>query len=393
MHHGVKQSGVNARSEAPWDWPRSVYVHVPFCAHRCGYCDFATVAGMDQLIDRYLDALDRELATVSEPQAVETLFIGGGTPTQLDRRQLARLLRSIRRWFIPQADYEWTVEANPGTLDGDKVDVLAEYGVNRVSLGAQTFHVPLLQVLERNHEPADVCRAVDRIRRRISNVSIDLIFGIPGQTLAQWQTDLRRALDLGLDHMSTYGLTYEKGTRLWKQRQQGLVTPVRDSVERDMYTEAMDRFAAAGWNQYEISNFARPGRECRHNLVYWANHAYFGFGLGAARYIGGRRETNTRDINRYIRCCMSGQSAVQQFETLTPEARARETAALQLRRNVGIVRDAFHRQTGFQIDALASEAIVRHRDAGWLTDGGEAIHLTREGRFFADCVIADFLVP
>ncbi len=207
----------------PWLWPRAAYVHVPFCAHHCGYCDFAVATGQDHLIDRYLEALAAELATLGKPQPVQTLFLGGGTPTYLSPRQLQRLLGDVLRWLPPLPGHEFSVEANPGTLDADRVAVLADHGVNRVSLGAQSFHDPLLGALERDHRPHHVPAAVECVRKRIANVSLDLIFGVPGQTLAQWQADLEAALALGPMHLSTYGLTYEKGTRLWKDRQRGRV--------------------------------------------------------------------------------------------------------------------------------------------------------------------------
>src|SRR5437588_139860 len=259
----------------PWLWPRAAYVHVPFCAHHCGYCDFAVATGKDHQIDLYLEALAAELATLGSPQPVRTLFLGGGTPTYLSAAQLDRLLADVTRWLPPEPGHEFTAEANPGTLDADKVAVLAEHGVNRVSLGAQSFHPHLLRVLERDHEPADVPRAVECVRRGIATVSLDLIFGVPGQTLAEWAADLDRALALGPDHVSTYGLTYEKGTRLWKQRQRGEVRPLDEDAELAMYTTGLDRLAAAGFEQYEISNHARPGFRCRHNEAYWANHAHF----------------------------------------------------------------------------------------------------------------------
>ena len=177
-----------------WLRPRAAYIHVPFCAHHCGYCDFAVAAGKDHLIDLYLEALAVEVATLGEPQPVNTIFIGGGTPTHLSTRQLDHLLAETRRWLPARLGQEFTLEANPGTLDEDKVTVLARHGVNRVSLGAQSFHPHLLRVLERDHDPNDVPIAVERVKRHIPEVSLDLIFGVPGQTLADWDADLRQAL-------------------------------------------------------------------------------------------------------------------------------------------------------------------------------------------------------
>jgi oxygen-independent coproporphyrinogen-3 oxidase len=379
----------------PWLWPRAAYIHVPFCAHHCGYCDFAVAAGQDHLIELYLDALSAELATLGTPQPVETLFLGGGTPTHLSAPQLDRLLTAVRRWLPPRPGHEWSVEANPDSLDDAKVAVMADHGVTRASLGAQSFHPHLLKALDRVHDPAEVPRAVERVRRRISQVSLDLIFGVPGQSLDEWHDDLRRALALAPDHLSTYGLTYEKGTPLWKQRERGEVRPLDEDAELAMYRTGIDTLEAAGFEHYEISNFARwtPGgaRRCRHNEVYWANEAYFGFGMGAARYVLGRRELNTRDLKAYLRKALSGESATFQSEALSPEERARETMAIQLRRAEGIDRRRYREQTGFDLEAVAGPAIARHIELGLMADDGVRVCLTREGKYVADSVIERLL--
>ncbi len=385
------QTGTAEDARPPWLWPRAAYVHVPFCAHHCCYCDFAIAVGQDALIDRYLDALATELATLGTPQPVDTLFLGGGTPTHLSARQLERLLGDILRWLPPRAGHEFSVEANPGTLDADKVAVLADHGVTRVSLGVQSLRPHLLRVLERDHTPADVPRAVERVKQRITQVSLDLIFGTPGQTPADWEADLRGVLAFEPDHVSTYGLTYEKGTPLWKQRQRGEVRPLDEEAELALYAHAIDTLEAAGFEHYEISNFARPGRRCRHNEAYWANHAYFGFGMGAARYVEGRRELNTRDLQRYIRRVAAGESPTFQSEKLEPRERALETLALQLRRAEGIERLSFQEQTGFALDNLADGVVARHVALGVLADEGEGIRLTRQGKYVADGVIEAIL--
>jgi oxygen-independent coproporphyrinogen-3 oxidase len=366
-------------------------VHVPFCKHHCGYCDFAVATGQDHNIDRYLEALSAELSRLSEPQPVRTIFIGGGTPTYLDAKRLARLLTAVRRWLPLAADYEFSVEANPGTLQADKIAVLADHGVSRLSLGAQSFQPHSLRVLERDHEPDDVCRAVETVKKRIAQISLDLIFGVPGQSLADWQADLRQALALEPDHMSTYGLTYEKGTRLWKQRQRGEVRAQDEEQELTLYAHGIDALQTAGFEHYEISSFARPGRRCRHNGVYWANEAYFGFGMGAARYVEGRRELNTRTLQTYLKQVLAGEAATFQAEVLEPEERARETLALQLRRCDGIHRPGFRQQTGFELDTLAGPAIARHVHLELLDDDGISVRLTRRGKYVADTLIQGLL--
>jgi oxygen-independent coproporphyrinogen III oxidase len=391
-------NAIAVTSLPPWLWPRAAYVHIPFCAHHCGYCDFAIAVGQDHQIELYLDALSLELATLGTPQPVQTIFLGGGTPTFLSATQLQRLLAEVRRWLVPDPGAEISIEANPGTLDADKIAVLADHGVTRVSLGAQSFHPHLLHVLERDHAPEDVPCAVERIRGRIAQVSLDLIFGAPGQTEPQWREDLARALALVPDHVSTYGLTYEKGTPLWKQRQRGQVQPLDEDAELTLYRLGIDTLEAAGFEQYEISNFARlgPGRDgltrrSRHNQVYWANEAYFGFGMGAARYVMGRRELNTRNLDSYIRRLLSGESATFQSEELDPWERARETMAVQLRRVEGIGRRAFHAQTTYELDSVAGAALAHLIELGLLDDNAERVCLTRAGKYVADAVIERLL--
>ncbi len=339
----------------PWVWPRAAYLHVPFCAHHCGYCDFAIAVGQDHQIELYLDALDAEMAMLGEPRPVRTLFIGGGTPTHLSAAQLARLLQSIRRWLPLGLGGEWSIEANPDTLDDDKVAVLADHGVTRVSLGAQSFHPHLLEVLDRRHVPAQVPQAVERVRRRIAFVSLDLIFGAPGQTEAEWRADLAAALALAPDHVSTYGLTYEKGTPLWKRRERGQVRPLDEDAELALYSTAIDVLEAEGFAHYEISSFARPGRRCRHNEVYWANDAYFGFGMGAARYVGGRRELNMRDLNTYMRRVLSGEPATFQSEELGSE----ERRGRRWRCNCGGRRGLIGRRSASRRDSIWRRRRVR----------------------------------
>jgi oxygen-independent coproporphyrinogen-3 oxidase len=375
----------------PWLHPRAAYVHVPFCAHRCGYCDFAIAVNQDNHIELYLDALAAELSTLKTPAPVETIFLGGGTPTYLRAAQLKHLLTLVNHWLPLAPNGEFSVEANPGTLDAEKVAVLADGGVTRVSLGAQSFQPRLLAVLGRDHQPGDVSRAVDLIRHRIERVSIDLIFGVPGQTLEDWCDDLAGALALGVEHLSTYGLTYEKGTPLWKGWKRGDVRPLDEEAELALYIEAIDTLEAAGFEHYEISNFARAGRRCRHNEVYWANHAYYGFGMGAARYVGGKREINTRDLRGYLRKALSGEATTFQSEQLPPEERARETLAQGLRRTEGVDRAVFQEETGFDLDVLANQAIRRHVELGLLTADQRGVRLTRAGRYVADSVIEALL--
>jgi oxygen-independent coproporphyrinogen-3 oxidase len=404
----------------PVDPPRAAYVHVPFCRHRCGYCDFTLIAGRDELRDAYLDALEREIdgrhghtvcgvavpirsehghvvdSVTVAPEALEldTLFFGGGTPSHLTEAQIARLFAIVGQRFRPPKSSETSevsLEANPLDLTDNKLALLARLGVNRLSLGVQAFDARVLQMLERDHSPDDVCKLIPRAQRWFDNLSIDLIFGVSGQSLETWRDSLRQAVGLGVTHISTYGLTFEPGTAFTTRRNRGELQAVDQELERAQYAAAMDDLAAAGFEHYEISNFARPGFRCRHNLNYWRGGTYFGFGPGAARYVNGRRETNSRSTLGYLARLSRGMSATAESEELDAEGRARELVFLGLRTSEGIERAAFQARTGFALDELFCDAIAKNVESGWLVDDGERLWLTHEGRFVADRVVADFL--
>lgn len=371
--------------------PRAAYIHVPFCAHRCGYCNFTLIAGRDDLISAYLNALDRELTLLESPRPVETLFIGGGTPTHLAPDQLEQLLSIVRRWFLLAAGGEFSIEANPFGFDFDRVKILAEFGVTRLSLGAQSFNAEKLKLLERDHSPAEIARCVELARRRLSSVSLDLIFGTPGETLDVWRRDLASALELTPDHVSTYGLTFERGTIFWSRLAHGRLARLDEELERTMYAEAIDSLGAAGYEHYEVSNFARPGQRCRHNEIYWAAEEYFAAGPGAARYIAGRRETNHRSTTTWLKRVLAGESPVAESETLSPEDRAREALVLGLRRMEGIDRREFAARTGFEVDALVGRELARFFELGLCCDRSGRVGLTREGLFVSDAIWPAFL--
>lgn len=377
----------NPESCCPWLEPRTAYLHVPFCAHHCGYCDFAVTAGQDHLIELYLDALEAELATLGEPRPVESLFIGGGTPTHLNVEQLGRLLRSVNRWLPLPAGCEFSIESTPESLSAAKADLLAAHGVNRVSIGVQSFRRDTLAALDRLHSPDEIAKAVDVVRRAGHAVSLDLIFAAPGASFESWAADLDAAIAFAPEHLSTYGLTYEKGTPLWKDRERGIVLSATEDAELAMYQHAVARLTAAGYEHYEISNFARPGHRCRHNERYWANEAYHGFGVGAARYVDGRRELNVRDTKLYIRRVLAGESPTFQSEILPPRERAFETIAVQLRRMEGVSRQRFAEQTGFGLDELAGPVLEQMVKSELLSDDGAAIRLTDRGKCVADGIV------
>jgi oxygen-independent coproporphyrinogen-3 oxidase len=375
----------------PWLDPRAAYIHVPFCAHHCGYCDFAISAGHDHLIEHYLDAITVELESLREPRPVETLFIGGGTPTYLNPDQVGRLLEAINRRLRLRPGGEFSIESTPDSLTEEKAALLASRGITRVSVGVQSFRPESLAALDRRHTAGQIPQAVAAVRAHRLALSLDLIFAAPGSTVETWAGDLDAALALAPDHISTYGLTYEKGTPLWKQRRVGSVLPVAEDDELAMYELAIDRLTGAGFEHYEVSNFARPGFRCRHNERYWANEAYFGFGVGAARYVNGVRELNTRDTRQYIQKVLSGESPTFQSEQLGPRDRAFETVGTQLRRAEGIGRTRFREQTGFDLDELLGSPLTSLVRNGLLADDGRAVRLTRRGLHVADAVIEELM--
>jgi oxygen-independent coproporphyrinogen-3 oxidase len=375
--------------------PRAAYIHVPFCRHRCGYCNFTLIAGRDDLVERYIKALALELTALERPREVDTLFLGGGTPTHLEPPQLARLLEQVQHWFPLAPGGEFSIEANPIDLADnvarERSAVLAAAGVTRVSLGAQTFRADKLRLLERDHDAAAIRRALELARGFANSVSLDLIFGAPGETLDQWQADLDAALELEPDHVSTYGLTFERGTRFWSRKLHGELAQLPEEIERDMYALAIDRLIAAGFEHYEVSNFARPGHRCRHNEVYWAGAEYFAAGPGAARYVAGRREVNHRSTLTWIDRLERGQSPVAESETLDAEDRARELLVLALRRREGIARDEFQRRTGHEIDALVGRELARYTDLGLFAEEHGRLVLTRKGLYVSDAIWPAFL--
>ena len=374
--------------------PTSAYIHVPFCRHRCGYCNFAVVTGRDDLVDDYLRAIEEELSRISKPQPVRTLYIGGGTPTRLPSESLDALLRLVSHWFPPlEGDRyaEWTVEANPGDFSEGTIELLAERGVTRLSLGVQSLNAKKLGQLERDHTPEQVEQVLCEAKAAGLEVAVDLIFAAPGETLDDWLVDLEQAIALAPNHVSTYGLTYEQGTSFWSRRLKGTLNELGEDLQRDMYLAAIDRLTAAGLVHYEISNHAQPGCRSQHNEAYWAGEEYFAVGPGAARYIDGIRSTNHRSTTTYLKRVLAGGSPVAEQEELTPEERARERLIFGLRRLEGVERDWFHRVTGYELDALAGPTIEQHVEWGLLEDNGKRVRLTRQGLLVSDAIWPEML--
>jgi oxygen-independent coproporphyrinogen-3 oxidase len=373
------------------DPPRSLYVHVPFCRRRCGYCNFTLVAGRDDLQEGYLRAIEAELATVEPGLELDTIFFGGGTPTQLTPPRLERLVESIFARFRPTNDLEFSVEGNPEDLDQAYEATVARLPVNRISLGVQSFREEKLKTLEREHSPDRAIEAVARSKRAAGNVSVDLIFGTPGESIDGWASDLQQAIGLSPDHVSTYGLTWERGTRYWSRLLAGDLSQIEEDAEAEMYLAARRTLLAAGFEHYEVSNFARPGRRCRHNEAYWTGKPFFGFGPGAARYIDGRRETNHRSVTTWLKKVQAGESAIAESERLPPREAARERLVFGLRRLEGISLSDFANSTGFSVSDLVGPYLSRFIEAGLLDLSADRLRLTERGLLVSDAIWPYFL--
>lgn len=373
--------------------PRHAYVHVPFCRHRCGYCDFTLVAGRDDLVDRYLAALERELDRVVVPLEIDTLYLGGGTPSHLGSAGLERLFGILRGRLRPAPAAEVSLEANPLDITPAFVSTMTELGVTRVSLGGQSLDATTLRTLDRDHGPDDVRRAVDALLAAGFTVNLDLMTAAPGQSLAAVAADLDAAVMLGAQHVSVYCLTWEKGTAFESARRRGDLRPVDEGLEREMFETAIDRLEAAGYEHYEVSNFARPDGRCRHNEAYWDCRPWEAFGPGAARFDGRTRTTNHRSTTAWIDRVLAGRDFTGDVDAMTAEEAARERIVVGLRRRDGVDRGSFQRATGFAFDALVADAVRRWVGAGLAKDDGDRVRLTREGLVVSDALWAEVLRP
>ena len=356
--------------------PQSAYIHVPFCRHRCGYCNFTLVAGRDELIPRYLKALALELERLAKPRPVQTLFLGGGTPTHLRADQLDELLKLVLHWHPLQHEGELTVEANPEDVDSERSAVLQGHGVNRISLGVQSFSQSKLSILERGHDSETIHSAVARCRPFATSISFDLIFAAPFEQRSEWEQDLESAVRLQPDHLSTYGLTFEEGTMYWSRKLRGELSELDDDDWRQRYETTMEKLTAAGFEHYEVSSFAQPGHRCRHNQTYWTGGRYYAAGPGAARFLGFKRETNHRSVTTYMKRLFASASPVAEEEWLTAESYARECLVFGLRRMEGIRRAEFLQRTGLDVSQLAGPKLREYVGRGWLEDDGDRIRLT-----------------
>lgn len=388
--------GTVVTDDFAWPQPTSLYIHVPFCRHRCGYCNFSVIAGRDSLIDRFLSAIDWELSQIANQvqnaPPLKTIYLGGGTPTHLSLSQLQLLFSSIRRHCLIDAEAEFSVEANPEDIDEAKVRLLVDLGINRISLGVQSFQPEKLKVLERTHDHEIAKHAIETCSSVIPNVSLDLIFGAPGESLESWLHDLETAFDLPITHLSTYALTFEKGTTFWNGQQRGLVEPVTEEVDLAMYQAVRQMAASHGWKQYEVSNFAKPGSLCRHNLAYWHGRGWYAAGPGSARFLNGKREVNHRSTTTYLKRIAAGRSPTVDSESISLVQYACERAAFGVRMLDGVNLHEIELETGVDLAQLRDVNLAFCLQQGWIEIHSRVVRLTEAGLLMADIVASAFLV-
>ena len=372
--------------------PRAIYLHVPFCLSKCAYCDFYSDLASPAMIERYLAAVQRELdrldAHLCEP--LDTIYFGGGTPTLLSASNLARVCGLFGERLAPNG--EFSIEANPATLDAAKVDAMRGAGVNRVTLGAQSFDAEQLRSLGRVHSPDDIVDGVGLLRRGgIQNVGLDLIYALPGQSAASWERSLCAALELDVEHLSCYALSFEVGTPFGRRLAAGELAEADEELQRTMYGLAGETLAPAGLAQYEISNFAKPGRESRHNLVYWHNRPYAAIGKAAAGSVDGRRWTNHPDLQAWLSAVEAGASPPCDEETLTGPLAMSETVMLGLRLIEGLSLAEFSGRYGRELSDVFPQSLAKHLRQGTLLQTDDRLSVSREALFISDSIFADFI--
>jgi oxygen-independent coproporphyrinogen-3 oxidase len=390
----------------------SIYLHIPFCTHRCAYCDFNTYAGIEGQVPAYVDALCKEIEMAAKSAGARlpahTIFFGGGTPSLLPAVQVERIISTLGRAFDLQPGIEVTLEANPGTVSLAYWRDLRSLGVNRLSLGMQSADAGQLRLLERQHNLMEVLQAVDWARKAgFDNLNLDLIFGIPYQTQDMWQQTVETALALNPDHLSLYALTLEHDTPMQKWVNRGLLPRPDDDLAADMYEAASQRLADAGFIQYEISNWARQDENggifaCRHNLQYWRNLPYLGFGAGAHGYVGWARTANVLSPTAYINRCLEGSpgefprtAATLEFNAIDRQVEIGETMMMGLRlTREGVSDIVFKERFGSSLRDLFHDQIARMEKLGlleWAGENWDILRLTPRGRLLGNQVFIEFI--
>ena len=371
--------------------PTSAYVHIPFCTQICYYCDFSKVFIKNQPVDSYLEHLLEEFQSY-DIQKLRTLYIGGGTPTALSAPQLEVLLDGLTKNLDLSALEELTIEANPGDLDADKIAVLKNSAVNRVSLGVQTFDDKMLKKIGRSHLEKDIYENIDRLKLAgFDNISIDLIYALPGQTMEQVKDNVAKAIGLDIPHMSLYSLILENHTVFMNRMRRGKLPLPKEELEAEMFEYIIAELERAGFEHYEISNFSKSGFESRHNLMYWDNAEYYGIGAGASGYVNGVRYKNHGPIRHYLSAVEEGNARITE-EHLSQKEQMEEEMFLGLRKKSGVSMARFEEKFGRTFDGLYGEIVRDLVQQGLMQIEGDRVRMTKRGLFLGDTVAERFIL-
>lgn len=370
----------------------ALYIHIPFCKQKCRYCDFPSFAGKENFRRDYIDALVKEILKKAKDYLITTIFIGGGTPSYLNDEELEYLLSNIKKLNVDN-DYEFTVECNPGTLNYKKLKIMKDNGVNRLSIGLQSSKDSFLKSLGRIHtfeefkENLEVARKVG-----FNNINVDLMFGLPNQTLEIWIETLKEIISLNLDHISAYSLIIEEGTQFYKLYEDGKLNLPSEEEERMMYEEGLKVLKDAGYNQYEISNFSKENKECKHNLVYWNLDEYLGCGVSASSYINNKRYKNIDSIDEYIKKINLEESILENIKENSIEDDMEEFVFMGLRKIKGIKKEDFYKRFNKDIHTVYEKIILKHIKNGLLVEDQDYISLTSKGIELSNYVMSDFIL-
>jgi len=358
----------------------SLYIHIPFCKSKCFYCSFAVSIGQEERIDLYLDCLKHEMKSFQQTK-IKSLYFGGGTPSLIDGKQWAKLFKDVHQKFLWDNNTECTVEMNPENLSKDKLMLLKDHGVNRISLGVQSFHNEYLKYLGRNHDREAAFKAFDVIRQcRVDNVNIDLMIAFPQQTKKELMEDLNQLIQLDSEHVSLYSLTVEEQSKFFTKD----VKIKNDERCADFYQSVCERLKGAGFEQYEVSNFCKKGQYSTHNLHYWEGGNYIGLGMGAHSHNDGYRKWNVSNLFKYIQFLQKGQSPVESSETLSPEQRFFEAVLIGLRMNKGIRINGLLARYEIKKDTNFIDQVQRLKSEQYLIEEDDILRATDKGRLVLD---------
>ncbi|HFZ6721547.1 TPA: radical SAM family heme chaperone HemW [Streptococcus agalactiae] len=371
--------------------PTSAYVHIPFCTQICYYCDFSKVFIKNQPVDAYLQALIREFRSYDITE-LRTLYIGGGTPTSISAVQLDYLLTELSRDLNLNTLEEFTIEANPGDLTVDKIEVLQKSAVNRVSLGVQTFNDKHLKRIGRSHNEAQIYSTIDALKTAgFQNISIDLIYALPGQTMDDVRRNVAKALSLNIPHLSLYSLILEHHTVFMNKMRRGKLHLPTEDLEAEMFEYIISEMERNGFEHYEISNFTKPGFESRHNLMYWDNVEYYGVGAGASGYLDGIRYRNRGPIQHYLKGVSEGNARLSE-EVLSKNEMMEEELFLGLRKKEGVSIGKFEQKFGTSFEKRYGQIVQELQSDGLLKENNGFIQMTKKGLFLGDTVAEKFIV-